>query len=664
MEIATTMSPSNKPQSFTEITAADEAGGTQAKGVQSPSFGLLFDQWAGTAGGERLPADSGNNNFFQSPLREELPAELATDDALRNDPHQEPLLRVTDTFTAGMFKMAVAAPDKTVQQQPEQTAADSGVSEAEKGVNSAAVPTPGEREVAGTSTLQMHPGLPQNIVKSGDTGEITTDLFGEMRPEGVHKMQIPPETPAALNTTGGLPVLAKARDHSAESPPGDKPHETGDERGGTDSVWTPQLVMGNLLSAGNFVTSLPESAGPLQKQGITQPANKADHSVMQPDDLLQAAAGGANVYFSQVAATPLAAKAPDFLPVSGVPSGASVLKESELYHDNLPGIASPSGNLGRVTGIAMKTGGNAVIQQAKGDLQTDQKGMNNQAVDISRPEADAPSRVALPASLIQTGTRSESAGNTCRAAATDNVLLGKNDFTSITDSVTQGIPPANQEPSVANTGMGLSRMEIVFTAAGLENLKETGSDVTRKSGEGNSAENVPTPALVTNPAELRTPGESSITTPSPDANNPLGEHITNQIREKLAAGGLGSDNSQITLKLHPEELGELKINIRMEDQHLKVEITTQNLSVKNALMQNLDTLKETLSRQNIAMDRFDVSAELRQGSQQGGRDGRQMTQNNRATNTGFQQAEAIEEDTTANLQYSWENENSLVNLVL
>ncbi len=150
MEIAMTISSlSNMPQAFTEITAADEAGGIQGKGAQSPSFGLLFDQWAGMAEGERLPGDSGSNKFSQSPLREESPAELATGGAQRNDPSQGPLLRVTDTFTAGKFTMAAAAPDRTVQQLPEQTAADSGASDTGKEVNSAAGPTPGERWSSG-----------------------------------------------------------------------------------------------------------------------------------------------------------------------------------------------------------------------------------------------------------------------------------------------------------------------------------------------------------------------------------------------------------------------------------------------------------------------------------------------------------------------------------
>ncbi len=72
MEIATTMmSPSQMPQAWAETNPADETGGIQGKAAQSPLFGQLFDQWAGMAVGERMPADSGSNKFSQSPLKGE-----------------------------------------------------------------------------------------------------------------------------------------------------------------------------------------------------------------------------------------------------------------------------------------------------------------------------------------------------------------------------------------------------------------------------------------------------------------------------------------------------------------------------------------------------------------------------------------------------------------
>jgi len=669
MEIATTMSsPSQMPQALADISLSDEAGGIQSQTAQSPCFGLLFDQCAAMAGGERLPADSGSNQLFQSRPLGRAHSELATDDAQINDPSHGSLLRVTDSFTEGQFKMAIAASDKTVQELSEQTVADPGESDPGKGVNSAAGPTPGGNNVPETSILQMLLGLRQKIVKGGNTGEIITETFGELSSEKARKEQVMSENPAALKIPHGSPILAAEGGHLADSSSAENPRRLSGQKEGTDSVWTSMFAVGNLFREGDNPTSLPESAGPVQQQGNTQAVNNADHSVMKPGDLLQAAAGGATGFSCQVPATSLTAGS---LPTSATTSQTSILKGAEIDYNTLLETAASPGNFGRATGSAIKAGSDVVIPETKGNIQASQdilisrtKGKNSEAVEISQPEADVSSPEAVLASRIQNRISSESAGNAYRAAAADAIQPGKNEVSSLSGNVAQGNPPATPDATAANSVMVPDLVKIVFAEEPGTNRKDQGETLPLKSQEGKTADNMSTPALVTNPAESQTPGESIIASPPPDTQNPLGEHITNQIREKLDAGGAGSNNGQITLKLHPEELGELKINMRMDNQHLKVEITTQNQSVKDALMQNLDTLKETLSRQNIAMDRFDVSAELRQGSHQGGRDERQMTQDNRATNTGFQQTAAIEENTTPNLQYSWEGENSLVNLVL
>jgi hypothetical protein len=106
----------------------------------------------------------------------------------------------------------------------------------------------------------------------------------------------------------------------------------------------------------------------------------------------------------------------------------------------------------------------------------------------------------------------------------------------------------------------------------------------------------------------------------------LHESILSQVREKLAAPEAGNGNGQITLKLNPRELGDLQIHLRMQDSKVSVEITAQNPVVREALVQNLDQLKETLSRQNIAMERFDVMNGNGQSSNQSFREGRHAAQ--------------------------------------
>jgi len=104
------------------------------------------------------------------------------------------------------------------------------------------------------------------------------------------------------------------------------------------------------------------------------------------------------------------------------------------------------------------------------------------------------------------------------------------------------------------------------------------------------------------------------------------EQIVNQVKEKLAEHRFVADSSQVTIRLHPDQLGELKINVRMDDQKVRVEIVAENQTVKDALLQGADSLKEALARQNVSMERFDVSTQGRQFFNQGFREGRQQEQ--------------------------------------
>jgi hypothetical protein len=102
--------------------------------------------------------------------------------------------------------------------------------------------------------------------------------------------------------------------------------------------------------------------------------------------------------------------------------------------------------------------------------------------------------------------------------------------------------------------------------------------------------------------------ERTDTDAAPVDTGTLQETIMGQVREKLASTLSSRDSGQVTLQLNPRELGDLTIGIRMENQKITIDIAAQNPAVKEALLQQLDTLKDALGRQNITMERFDVSA--------------------------------------------------------
>jgi flagellar hook-length control protein FliK len=142
----------------------------------------------------------------------------------------------------------------------------------------------------------------------------------------------------------------------------------------------------------------------------------------------------------------------------------------------------------------------------------------------------------------------------------------------------------------------------------------------------------------------------------------LHESILSQVREKLASPEAGNGNGQITLKLNPRELGDLQIHLRMEDAKVSVEITAQNPAVREALAQNIDQLKETLSQRNIAMERCNVMTGNGQTSNQSFRDGRQAAQRYFEDPSFPGVGYYTEDPGKATLAYGESRENSLVDM--
>ncbi len=91
-----------------------------------------------------------------------------------------------------------------------------------------------------------------------------------------------------------------------------------------------------------------------------------------------------------------------------------------------------------------------------------------------------------------------------------------------------------------------------------------------------------------------------------EARNALQESVLSQVREGVVRHD-GKGNGQMTVRLNPQELGELRINVRVEAQQVKVEVISDNRTVREALVGNLDALKETLAKQNLSMEGFTVS---------------------------------------------------------
>lgn len=200
-----------------------------------------------------------------------------------------------------------------------------------------------------------------------------------------------------------------------------------------------------------------------------------------------------------------------------------------------------------------------------------------------------------------------------------------------TQKGTAGERTASEEPlrsAAEQEGIDPGKIEILVVSeessaqeqgTGLDQRNSQPSDV-KKEGLPHGTHN-----LFAKEAASQQLAAGQATVPEGTA-TPSREQIVNQVKEKLAEHRFIADSSQVTIRLHPEQLGELKINVRMDDQKVRVEIVAENQTVKDALLQGADSLKEALARQNVSMERFDVSTDSRQFFNQGFREGRQQEQ--------------------------------------
>lgn len=95
--------------------------------------------------------------------------------------------------------------------------------------------------------------------------------------------------------------------------------------------------------------------------------------------------------------------------------------------------------------------------------------------------------------------------------------------------------------------------------------------------------------------------------PTESVRQDIPEQVMHQVKDRLLQHDVKAGSQQITLTLSPDSLGELKMNLNLKGQKLSVEILTENRTVRDAIVLHADALKESLARQNITMESFDVT---------------------------------------------------------
>ena len=158
-----------------------------------------------------------------------------------------------------------------------------------------------------------------------------------------------------------------------------------------------------------------------------------------------------------------------------------------------------------------------------------------------------------------------------------------------------------------------------------ESGKEQSTGEQGKGGSNSADMKAHVAPVQTDAAKTFEPTLAGTTKPEHQPTHGLRDSIMAQVKEGIATRE-HAGNGQIAIRLAPAELGELRINVQVVDQHVKVEVLAANSQVREILLSNLDSLKENFSRQNLTMTGFDVSTGTGQGYEQLFRQGKEAGQ--------------------------------------
>lgn len=84
--------------------------------------------------------------------------------------------------------------------------------------------------------------------------------------------------------------------------------------------------------------------------------------------------------------------------------------------------------------------------------------------------------------------------------------------------------------------------------------------------------------------------------------------VVDQVLQRIHLEG-GNEQSRIVIKMHPEELGEVKLALTLEKDQLRAQLLTQSQQVQEVLEKHLPRLHEALSQQGVRLEDIQVSVD-------------------------------------------------------
>lgn len=204
------------------------------------------------------------------------------------------------------------------------------------------------------------------------------------------------------------------------------------------------------------------------------------------------------------------------------------------------------------------------------------------------------------------------------------------------------VEAAANGPTVETTQAGQSGKEVSQTPGVAEGLvavdtsakpKAVPASATRSGPQGPDL-GEPAPALsalVSDTAEARPAPPDGAMTPdvlfahklaeAAEAADADGRALIDRVTSAVRAGQRGGIQ-RMQVRLHPPELGQLRVDLRVTDLQLTAQLETQTVAARSMILDNLDTLRDNLALHGIQIQEFEVRvAPPQQGGDTGLYDG-------------------------------------------
>jgi hypothetical protein len=161
----------------------------------------------------------------------------------------------------------------------------------------------------------------------------------------------------------------------------------------------------------------------------------------------------------------------------------------------------------------------------------------------------------------------------------------------------QGLP---EQPGLAAGGRGLAGRPLREAVSGAGRRREAGEDLEVRA----AADKLSAPGAIERPS----PGSE----PSPEAVR----QVANQVERAITAG-LDRGEERLRLRLKPPGLGELRLDLSLRSQHLKVVLVAETSAARDILQAALPELRHSLAEQGLMLEQFSVFVRHEGGFSQG-----------------------------------------------